>query len=476
MSSPADVFSEDLDDTARRWQPCPDGQHGFGILQERPYIRRVRGNRQSEFDCTSSTWLETSHSCFADVVRDVIIAEQCPAPQPGFILHRVEQRIEKHPANPYGFRVWRQETSADKEISDTCGIDGRRLNTATSEETGQRTRSFSVAHPSTPPWNGDVQETRIIRVVRSWFGDGQDAGIERRYPGAWTQQSENCSRDRTRAASRRTRRTCPSTHPNGDSYLKDTGTETYREFLSGAAELTVLTVWNENWVLTTNNCYRTWTSVARTETRTSGCNRQKRTVTDHWREWERNPGNDQLVRTEATAWRTTGTVAGCGEREDIGRSTGVDIDRDGDIDKTLSKATEDEKRRGEIITKRDDDLTPDDFRDDNDDNDDSGGGGLCFLTTAVVELSGVANDGPTLTTLRNFRDGWLAETEEGRALIADYYVLAPRIVSAIPEGHAEWTWIAEQVDAARDAIFAGLNVEALAIYAGIIRRLQERWL
>lgn len=81
-----------------------------------------------------------------------------------------------------------------------------------------------------------------------------------------------------------------------------------------------------------------------------------------------------------------------------------------------------------------------------------------------------------MTTLRQFYDGWLAETQECRTLIADYYVLAPRIVSAIPEGHAEWTWIAKQVDAARDAIIAGLNVEALAIYSDMIRRLQERWL
>ncbi|MCY3772048.1 MAG: hypothetical protein OXG98_08515, partial [Gemmatimonadetes bacterium] len=218
--SPADVLSEDLDATARRRQPCPDGQHGFGILQERSYIRRVRGNGQSEIEWTSAVWLETSRSCFADVARDVTIAEQCPAPQPGFILHRVEQRIEKHPDNPYGFRVWREETTPATEISNTCGIDGRRLNTVTSHETGARTRSCSVAHPSTPPWNGDVQETQPIRVVKNWFGDDQEGVIERRYPGAWTQQSENCSRDRTRATSRQARRNCPSMHPNGDSYQR----------------------------------------------------------------------------------------------------------------------------------------------------------------------------------------------------------------------------------------------------------------
>ena len=476
VRSPADVLSEDLDATARRRQPCPDGQHGFGILQERPFIRRVRGNGQSEIEWASTTWLETSRSCFADVVRDVTVAEQCLAPQPGYILHRIEQRIEKHPDNPYAFRVWRAETSADTEISNTCGIDGRRLNTVTSEETGGRTRSCSEAHPSTPPWIGDVRETRPIRVVTSWFNDDREGGIERRYPGPWTQQAENCSRDRNRATSRQRRRACPPTHRNGDSYQRDSGTETYREFLSGAAEQTLRTVWNNAWVLTSNNCYRTWSTAPRTETRTSGCNRQQRTVTDHWREWERNPSNDQLVRTEGTAWRTIGTVAGCGGNNNNGGGNqderpdpGWDLDGDGDLD------TSNPLDPGVNGRPPDGDCGGGCW-DDGDDNDDSDGNGGCFLTTAVVELRGEADDGPTLTTLREFRDGWLAETKEGRALIAEYYVLAPRIVSAIPEDHSEWSWIADQIDAARNALLAGLNDQALDIYAAMIRRLQERWL
>lgn len=502
VRSPADFLSEDLDATAHRRQPCPDGEHGFGILQERPYIRRVRGNGQSEIEWTSTAWLETSRSCFPDDVRDVTIAEQCPAPQPGWIVHRVEQRIEKHPGNPYGFRVWRAQASAASEVSNTCGIDGKRLNTSTSHETGQRTRSCNVAHPSTPPWNGNVRETRIIRVVKSWFGNDPATGIERRYPGPWTLQSENCSREKTRPTSRQALRTCPSTHPNGDSYRRDTGTETYREYLSGAADQAVQTVWNNAWVVTSNNCYRTWTTT-RTGTRTSGCNRQQRTVTEHMREWERNPGNDQLVRTDTSSWRTTGTVAGCGNtgggggnnnnnngggggggnggnREDPGRNTGVDTDGDGDIDMSLTEANDPnsgvEYDRDDVITKRDDEMTPDDFRDDGDDSGGGGGGGGCFLTTAVTSMRGEADDGPTLTVLRQFRDGWLAGTEEGRALIAEYYVLAPGIVSAIPEGHAEWSWIADEVDAARAAILAGLNAEAVEIYAGMLRQLQRRWL
>ena len=43
------------------------------------------------------------------------------------------------------------------------------------------------------------------------------------------------------------------------------------------------------------------------------------------------------------------------------------------------------------------------------DGGDDGGG--CFLTTAIVERRGVeADDGPTLTALRAFRDGYMMQT------------------------------------------------------------------
>ncbi len=113
----------------------------------------------------------------------------------------------------------------------------------------------------------------------------------------------------------------------------------------------------------------------------------------------------------------------------------------------------------------------------NDPDDDNGGGGSpCWLTTAVVEMRGEADNGPTLTALREFRDDWLSSTPEGRELIADYYAVAPRIVSTIPAGHADWEWIAHRVEAARAEIAAGNNQVALTIYAGMVRVLQDRWL
>ena len=59
---------------------------------------------------------------------------------------------------------------------------------------------------------------------------------------------------------------------------------------------------------------------------------------------------------------------------------------------------------------------------------------LCFLTTAVCAAEGKPDDCAELTAFRAFRDGWLSETEQGRALIAEYYELAPAIVTVMRLG------------------------------------------
>lgn len=63
--------------------------------------------------------------------------------------------------------------------------------------------------------------------------------------------------------------------------------------------------------------------------------------------------------------------------------------------------------------------------------------GFCFITTAVCEAEGKPDDCPELTAFRAFRDGWLSGTEEGRALVREYYELAPAIVAAMRYGDDE---------------------------------------
>ena len=60
-------------------------------------------------------------------------------------------------------------------------------------------------------------------------------------------------------------------------------------------------------------------------------------------------------------------------------------------------------------------------------NDTSG----CFLTSACVEARGLSDDCYELTTLRNFRDKYLAKQECGKCEIAHYYHVAPAIVERI---------------------------------------------
>ena len=106
---------------------------------------------------------------------------------------------------------------------------------------------------------------------------------------------------------------------------------------------------------------------------------------------------------------------------------------------------------------------------------DAGDGG-CFLTTAIVERRGIETDGgPTLTALRRFRDGYMMKTPKRRALVAEYYEIAPRIVAAIPQEHSDWDWIGGRIDAAIAAIAAGDEDGAFGIYAAMVRRLAACW-
>lgn len=59
--------------------------------------------------------------------------------------------------------------------------------------------------------------------------------------------------------------------------------------------------------------------------------------------------------------------------------------------------------------------------------------GGCYLTSACMYSKGLPDDCYELETLRNFRDTWLKNSEEGREIIKEYYEVAPKIVSAINE-------------------------------------------
>ena len=54
---------------------------------------------------------------------------------------------------------------------------------------------------------------------------------------------------------------------------------------------------------------------------------------------------------------------------------------------------------------------------------------LCFITTAVCRAMDKADDCYELNAFRSFRDEYLSSTEHGKALIEEYYRIAPAIVA-----------------------------------------------
>lgn len=102
-------------------------------------------------------------------------------------------------------------------------------------------------------------------------------------------------------------------------------------------------------------------------------------------------------------------------------------------------------------------------------------GGGCFLTTACCEWKGLPDDCAELTELRRFRDGVLSGTPEGRALVAEYYRIAPGIVArlkASPEKERWMQYIYEEIQKVRGLIRDGRSREAVEAYRQMVLRLQ----
>ena len=186
-------------------------------------------------------------------------------------------------------------------------------------------------------------------------------------------------------------------------------------------------------------------------------------------------------------WVTTANTCHENERDD---RWGYDIDGDGRADTTNYKDAKEALQNSGDKPRRVDncdqscqsadreDLNQkvrEDHRDNNsDDNNDNKGG--CFLTTAIVALRGEADDGPTLTLLRQFRDTYMAADPAMAAEIAEYYEIAPQIVATIPADHRDWDWIGAQIDRAVAMINLGDLPAAHELYRNMVLRLEQRWL
>ena len=104
----------------------------------------------------------------------------------------------------------------------------------------------------------------------------------------------------------------------------------------------------------------------------------------------------------------------------------------------------------------------------------------CFLTSACVEARGLSDDCHELTVLRYFRENYLRAIPEGPDEIAEYYFIAPQIVSAIKRGEGAETVFDELyeklVKPCVVMIEAGNNHGAHELYKTTVKLLKDKYL
>ena len=105
--------------------------------------------------------------------------------------------------------------------------------------------------------------------------------------------------------------------------------------------------------------------------------------------------------------------------------------------------------------------------------------GLCYITTAVCESQGKPDDCQELTVLRRYRDQYLMRSKEGRAMVEEYYEIAPVLVLSIGM-HREPYKIYQEIyrDYLRPCVEYAENeenVKCRELYADMVGSLRQRF-
>ena len=104
---------------------------------------------------------------------------------------------------------------------------------------------------------------------------------------------------------------------------------------------------------------------------------------------------------------------------------------------------------------------------------------LCFITTAVCSHEGKADDCRELTALRAFRDGWLTD-HDGESLIAEYYAIAPTLVTLMEHCDASRGCYSEirtrWLEPCLSALEVGQQERCRDIYVDMVQVLRSRYL
>lgn len=105
---------------------------------------------------------------------------------------------------------------------------------------------------------------------------------------------------------------------------------------------------------------------------------------------------------------------------------------------------------------------------------------LCYVTTAVCRNLDKGEDCEELRLIKDFRDSYLSSTKEGRALIEEYYDIAPTLVKRIDkdiEAQAKYLWLWNTYLApCIGYIKAGLQEDCKETYCDMIEKLRAEYM
>ncbi len=105
---------------------------------------------------------------------------------------------------------------------------------------------------------------------------------------------------------------------------------------------------------------------------------------------------------------------------------------------------------------------------------------FCYITTAVCESFGKADDCYELTLLRDYRDGYLASLPDGKAMIDEYYDVAPSVVKHINQrGNAREIYGSiweNYLSPCIEMIEQGRREDCLELYREMVHTLRDRYM
>ena len=98
------------------------------------------------------------------------------------------------------------------------------------------------------------------------------------------------------------------------------------------------------------------------------------------------------------------------------------------------------------------------------------------MTSACIKARNLPDDCEELTIMREFRNTYLNETETGKALIKEYYEIAPGIVEKInkqPDANSIYEHIYEDVLSCIKKIKNNQYEDAVSIYRSMVLRVDS---